>query len=192
MIGIYTLALIWQLVLMCQLPLGGAMSISMSIAPTQQQQQQQSIGDTSHNISTSIIDPATDQKKNTTSVAASLAVATSATVSATPSVTLSVTIESSPSTIKHIRRRKRETRVDIPFDFHTKHLFCDVDVQNVHHIIDNMYSVCNWAYNGRWSHEGFWRVWQIYRLEAFMFGQYAERLKRYELDPHGYVWPKGQ
>ncbi|XP_033250616.1 uncharacterized protein LOC117189606 isoform X2 [Drosophila miranda] len=179
--GIYTsymmslaLALIWQLFLMSQLPLGDAKSIS--IAPTQQQ----SIGGINNSTSnTSIID-AGEQMKNTTSLVVS--------GPGSPSVISATHLQSSPSAVKHIRRSKRSTRINLPFDFHTKHLPCDMDMGL--QLISHLNSFCIWAYNNKYAHEGTWRVWQMYKLEGFFFGQYYERLKRYEIDPHGYVWPK--
>ncbi|XP_002138329.3 uncharacterized protein [Drosophila pseudoobscura] len=174
------LALIWQLFLMSQLPLTNTKSIS--ITP----KQQQSIGGINKSTSNTSILDAGDQKKNTTSLTAS-GPGSPSVISATPSTTPS---QSSPSAVKHIRRSKRSTLMDIPFDFNTKHLPCDVDVGNAVSIVDNFESHCVWAYNNKHAHEGTWRVWQIYKLEGFFFGQYHERLKRYEIDPHGYVWPK--
>ncbi|BFG06410.1 uncharacterized protein DMAD_04925 [Drosophila madeirensis] len=246
--GIYTLALLWQLLLMAQLPLGYARSVS--IAAMQQQPSSGGNSNTNSNSnsnsgSTSILDAASGQKKIISSLPAatlsanpavnsttnptvnstahptvdssaktavkstanpavkssahttvnpavnSSAESSSADSSATPSA-VAIPAQSSPSTVKHIRRRKRETLVNIPFDFHTKHLSCDVDATSIDYFVDSLYGSCIWAFNNRFAHEGFWRVWQIYRLEAFMFGQYHERMKRYEIDPHGYVWPAGQ
>ncbi|SPP72835.1 Y' element ATP-dependent helicase YJL225C-like [Drosophila guanche] len=229
--GIYTLALLWQLFLMAQLPLGDARSVS--IAAIQQQTSSGGNSNTNSNSSSTATssslpaatlsaNPAVNSTANTavnstahptddssakTAVkstaspagngnssaytAANTAVSTAVNSSAESS-SAAITAQSSRSTIKHIRRRKRETLVDIPFDFHTKHLSCDVDVKSIDYFVDSLYGSCIWAFNNRFAHEGFWRVWQIFRLEAFMFGQYHERMKRYEIDPHGYVWPLGQ
>ncbi|XP_034654557.1 uncharacterized protein LOC117892428 [Drosophila subobscura] len=236
--GICTLALLWQILLMAQLPLGDARSVS--IAAMQQQSSSGGNSNTNSNSSsTSILDAASGQKNISSLPAATLsanpavnstanptvnstahptvnstahptvdssaktavkstaspAVKSSAYTTVNPAVNAAalsaaaIPAQSSPSTVKHIRRRKRETLVDIPFDFHTKHLSCDVDATSIDYFVDSLYGSCIWAFNNRFAHEGFWRVWQIYRLEAFMFGQYHERMKRYEIDPHGYVWP---
>ncbi|XP_016929240.3 uncharacterized protein [Drosophila suzukii] len=91
--------------------------------------------------------------------------------------------------IKHIKRDKRELLVTMPFDQHTMHLPCDLDQRGRHKIIPLMPNHCIWVWNNKFSHVGFYRVFKIYQLEGFFFGQYYERLKRYEIDPH--TWGYG-
>ncbi|KAL7736048.1 hypothetical protein ACLKA6_003786 [Drosophila palustris] len=86
--------------------------------------------------------------------------------------------------VTHIVRKKRETEVDMPYDFHTMHMPCDLDAPNRAHIIFYFPNHCIWVANNRYAHEGFFRVYKLYQLEAHFFGQYYERLKRYEIDPH--------
>ncbi|XP_037713365.1 uncharacterized protein LOC119549389 [Drosophila subpulchrella] len=91
--------------------------------------------------------------------------------------------------IKHIKRDKRELLVTMPFDQHTMHLPCDLDQRGRHNIVSLMPNHCIWVWNNKFSHVGFYRVFKIYQLEGFFFGQYYERLKRYEIDPH--TWGYG-
>ncbi|ALC42284.1 CG30270, partial [Drosophila busckii] len=72
----------------------------------------------------------------------------------------------------------------MPFDFNTKHLPCDLDFSGRDSAIDSYPNHCIWVWNNRYTHEGWYRVYKTYQLEAFFFGQYYERLKRYEIDPH--------
>ncbi|XP_016953088.2 uncharacterized protein LOC108026615 [Drosophila biarmipes] len=88
--------------------------------------------------------------------------------------------------IRHIKRDKRELLVTMPFDQHTMHLPCDLDQRGRHKIISLMPNHCIWVWNNKFSHVGFYRVFKIYQLEGFFFGQYYERLKRYEIDPHSW------
>ncbi|KAM8711222.1 hypothetical protein ACLKA7_000372 [Drosophila subpalustris] len=90
----------------------------------------------------------------------------------------------SSTVVTHIVRKKRETEVDMPYDFHTMHMPCDLDAPNRAHIIFYFPNHCIWVANNRYAHEGFFRVYKLYQLEAHFFGQYYERLKRYEIDPH--------
>ncbi|XP_015040070.1 uncharacterized protein [Drosophila pseudoobscura] len=84
--------------------------------------------------------------------------------------------------VKHIRRAKREFFVDTPFDFHTTHLFCDIDVRGRHHIIWFYPNHCIWVWNNKYVHEGFYRLYKMYQLEAFFFGQWNVRLFQFEFE----------
>lgn len=91
--------------------------------------------------------------------------------------------------VTHIPRSKRNVLYDvmIPFNFFTLHQPCDYDLPHItnhrqtHH--------CQWVMNLRYLSESYYRVWMLFRAEAFFFGQYAERLRRYEIDPHSYAYP---
>ncbi|KAL7736051.1 hypothetical protein ACLKA6_003789 [Drosophila palustris] len=103
--------------------------------------------------------------------------------------TKSLEITSQPTSsgnngLTHIVRKKRETEVVMPFDFNTMHLPCDLDQNGRGPIIETFPNHCVWVWNNRYVHEGFFRVYKTYQLEAFFFGQYYERLKRFEIDPH--------
>ncbi|XP_017002984.3 uncharacterized protein [Drosophila takahashii] len=93
---------------------------------------------------------------------------------------------SATTAIRHIKRDKRELVVTMPFDQHTMHLPCDLDQRGRHRIISHMPNHCIWVFNNKFSHVGFYRVFKIYQLEGFFFGQFYERLKRFEMDPHLY------
>ncbi|XP_004444265.2 uncharacterized protein [Drosophila pseudoobscura] len=86
------------------------------------------------------------------------------------------------SAVKHIRRAKREFFVDTPFDFHTMHLFCDIDMLGRHRLIWFFPNHCIWVWNNKYAHEGFYRLYKMYQLEAFFFGQWNVRLFQYELE----------
>ncbi|XP_033248185.1 uncharacterized protein LOC108158303 isoform X4 [Drosophila miranda] len=86
------------------------------------------------------------------------------------------------SAVKHIRRAKRELIVDTPYDFHTLHLFCDFDMRGRHRLIWFFPNHCIWVWNNKYVHEGFYRLYKMYQLEAFSFGQYALRLFQLEYD----------
>ncbi|XP_022227597.2 uncharacterized protein LOC111077569 isoform X2 [Drosophila obscura] len=167
------LTLIAKLFLLSQLPLGHAKSVS--IASTQQQEIE---GSNRNDTSTSNLD-AGEQKKNSTAL--SLADGTATLVSVSVSVSAS---PSSPSSVQHIRRKKREVLVDIPFDFFTNHMHCDFDQTGTYKILDFFPFTCIWLQNNRHFHEGWWRIYMQGMMEAFFFGQYYERLRRFELDPH--------
>nr|XP_016929238.1 uncharacterized protein LOC108009421 isoform X2 [Drosophila suzukii] len=91
-------------------------------------------------------------------------------------------ISTSPTIIRHIIREKRDATV--PFDFQTSHLPCDVDLGAVQKIVTVLPNNCVWAFNNRFVSEEHYRIYKTYQLEAFMFGQYHERLRRFEMDPH--------
>ncbi|XP_068146975.1 uncharacterized protein [Drosophila tropicalis] len=90
-----------------------------------------------------------------------------------------------PTVLKHVVRR-REMAPDMPFSLHVNHLPCDLDSFLRTKLLRYFPNHCIWIYNNRYTHEGFYRVYKIYQLEAFLFGQYYERLKRYEIDPHAF------
>ncbi|KAH8348731.1 hypothetical protein KR084_010311, partial [Drosophila pseudotakahashii] len=91
-------------------------------------------------------------------------------------------ISPSPTILKHIVRQKRE--LSVPFDFETTHLPCDVDLGAIKKIVTILPNNCLWAFNNRYVSESSYRIFKTYQLEAFMFGQYHERLRRFEMDPH--------
>ncbi|SPP72906.1 uncharacterized protein LOC117584550 isoform X2 [Drosophila guanche] len=96
-----------------------------------------------------------------------------------------------PSVVRHILR-KRELYVDTPYDFHTTHLFCDMDIRNRHLIIWFFPNHCIWVWNNKYVHEGFYRLYKMYQFEGFIFGQYNIRLFQWEFESFyfGYVWSK--
>ncbi|XP_002018348.2 uncharacterized protein LOC6593227 [Drosophila persimilis] len=93
--------------------------------------------------------------------------------------------------LKNIRRDKRELLVDTPYDFHTTHLFCDFDMRGRHRLIPYMPNHCIWVWNNKYVHEGFYRLYKMYQLEAFSFGQYALRLFQIEYENYQPDLPKG-
>jgi len=88
----------------------------------------------------------------------------------------------SSTVVTHILRKKRETEATMPYDFTTMHMHCDIDLNGTPQIVDTFPNHCIWVTNNRYQHEGFYRVYKMYQLEAHFFGQYWQRLKRYELD----------
>ena len=97
---------------------------------------------------------------------------------------LELSIPATSKVLTHILRTKRETEVIMPFDFYTMHLPCDYDQQGKSGVLDSFPAHCLWIYKNRFSNEGFYRVFKSYQLEGFFFGQYYERMKRFEIDPH--------
>ncbi|XP_030370080.1 uncharacterized protein LOC115620796 [Scaptodrosophila lebanonensis] len=87
--------------------------------------------------------------------------------------------------VRHIVRTKRETN-DSPLDFITSHMPCDMDMRNRGRLMRNLPNHCIWTYNNRYASEKLFRMYKSYQLEAFFFGQYYERFKRFEIDPHIY------
>lgn len=112
---------------------------------------------------------------NTTSVAVRQSNETELTTVAQPVTSVVVT---------NIRRKREETEPTMPYDLHTMHLPCDFDQNGRAQVIDSFPNHCVWVWNNKYVHEGFFRVFKTYQLEAFFFGQYYERLKRFEIDPH--------
>ncbi|XP_033246991.1 uncharacterized protein LOC117188001 [Drosophila miranda] len=170
-LNLISLTLIAELFLL--VPFGNARSVS--ITPTQQKIENNRNSTRATRNGTLILD-AGDQRLNSTSLSVSH-VSVSASVS--PS-------ESSPSTVRHIRRKKREYAVDIPFDFFTNHMHCDMDQSGSYKIMDYFPFNCIWIQNNQHQHEGWWRIYMQAMMEAFFFGQYYERLRRFELDPHSF------
>lgn len=84
--------------------------------------------------------------------------------------------------VKHIVRQKREIEPTLPFTFHVLHWPCvfDMGFYHLHRMLKNP---CAWLYYNRFVHEGYYRVYKTYEVEAFFFGQYAERMYRVELNP---------
>ncbi|XP_062130649.1 uncharacterized protein LOC133841876 [Drosophila sulfurigaster albostrigata] len=100
------------------------------------------------------------------------------------------TIILSTSKSKHVQhiRRRREYEAAIPYDFHTAHMPCDIDSPHILRYIETFPNQCIWMVNVRYQHENLYRIFKLYQLEAHFFGQYAERLKRYEVDPHYFMY----
>ncbi|XP_030370067.1 uncharacterized protein LOC115620787 [Scaptodrosophila lebanonensis] len=92
---------------------------------------------------------------------------------------------------QHVVRIKRQNDVLMPFDFQTKHMPCDFDIRGRIRLIEYMPNHCIWMWNNKYTHEGFFRYYKYYQLEAFFFGQYYERLKRFEVDPHSFDYGDG-
>ncbi|XP_017837402.1 uncharacterized protein LOC108596309 isoform X1 [Drosophila busckii] len=95
---------------------------------------------------------------------------------------------SAARTVVHIKRKRSDNvgDEDIPFDFHTKHMPCDIDAAELKKFIDTMPRQCIWVYNQRYKDEDSYRMYRIYQLEAFFFGQLSERMTRFEVDPHDF------
>ncbi|KAH8290792.1 hypothetical protein KR054_005979 [Drosophila jambulina] len=72
----------------------------------------------------------------------------------------------------------------MPFSFKTLHMPCEFDIcfWNPSYMTAN----CQWIFNLRFQTENYFRSYMLYKLESFFFGQYAIRIRRYELDPHAY------
>lgn len=82
--------------------------------------------------------------------------------------------------IVHIPRKKRQAAAPMNFmDLHTTHLPCDLDTSQKQEWLPNH---CEYIFANRYVSEGFYRNYQLYRLEGFMFGMAYERLKRYETE----------
>ncbi|TDG39295.1 hypothetical protein AWZ03_014284 [Drosophila navojoa] len=93
----------------------------------------------------------------------------------------------SSTVIRHIVRRKRaEKEPTLPFEFPTTHMPCDLDQNGRAQVVDAFPNHCIWVWNHKYASEDFFRVFKTYQLEAFFFGQYYERLKRFEIDPHSW------
>ncbi|XP_002063308.3 uncharacterized protein LOC6640609 [Drosophila willistoni] len=92
---------------------------------------------------------------------------------------------SSPISLLHIRRNYRDVPIpQMPMDLQTTHQPCDMDIDGVRRYIWAFPNHCVWAFNSRYVHEGYYRAYKTYQLEAFFFGQYHERMKRFEVAPH--------
>ncbi|KAH8298371.1 hypothetical protein KR018_011229 [Drosophila ironensis] len=79
---------------------------------------------------------------------------------------------------------------DLPFDFFTMHYPCSLDIY-IHPPVKDVGSYYHWLpphcviiYNNRFAHEGYYRVYNLYRMEGFTFGMYYERIKRYETEAY--------
>ncbi|XP_064545782.1 uncharacterized protein LOC135433573 [Drosophila montana] len=83
-----------------------------------------------------------------------------------------------------VRRKRQEVEPTLPFDSNTMHLPCDLDHNGRAQVVEAYPNHCIWVWNNKYVHEGFFRVFKIYQLESFFFGQYYERFKRFEIDPH--------
>ncbi|XP_033153865.1 uncharacterized protein LOC117136872 [Drosophila mauritiana] len=75
---------------------------------------------------------------------------------------------------------------EMPMDLNTMHAPCDMDTRGRQSYIFAFPNHCIWAFNNRYMSEGHFRIYKTYQLEGFFFGQYYERLKRYEFEPHSY------
>ncbi|XP_052841073.1 LOW QUALITY PROTEIN: uncharacterized protein LOC128255479 [Drosophila gunungcola] len=85
----------------------------------------------------------------------------------------------------HIRRMPQKIP-DMPMDLLTMHSPCDMDSRGRQSYVFAFPNHCIWAFNNRYLSEGHFRIFKTYQVEGFFFGQYYERLKRYEFDPHTY------
>ncbi|XP_034654559.1 uncharacterized protein LOC117892431 [Drosophila subobscura] len=96
------------------------------------------------------------------------------------------------SSIKHLVRTNSSNSTNAtteeasPLDFNTSHLPCDLDSGGRESVVWAFPNHCIWAYNNKYNSEKAFKIYKIFQLEAFFFGQYYERLKRFEMDPH--VW----
>ncbi|XP_017077848.1 uncharacterized protein LOC108112490 [Drosophila eugracilis] len=82
----------------------------------------------------------------------------------------------------HIRRRRQESLED----YQVLHCVCDLDMMGHNGYVAYLRSPCVEAYNNRYSSQDGYQMYRTLQTEAFFFGQYYERLKRYEIDPHVY------
>ncbi|XP_034654582.1 uncharacterized protein LOC117892418 [Drosophila subobscura] len=82
---------------------------------------------------------------------------------------------------QRIFRQKRELTVGVPYDFFTSHFYCDFDDRGRHMIIWFMPNHCIWVWNNKYVHEGFYRLFKLYQMEGFHFGQVYEHQTRLEL-----------
>ncbi|KAH8252838.1 hypothetical protein KR032_002068 [Drosophila birchii] len=74
----------------------------------------------------------------------------------------------------------------MPFNFFTLHTPCDMDIPFAQ--ITGMPEHCKWLYNNRFQSIRYYKAYQLLRTEAFFFGQYHQRLRRYETDPHVFTY----
>ncbi|KAH8372315.1 hypothetical protein KR093_011014, partial [Drosophila rubida] len=89
------------------------------------------------------------------------------------------------NSLSHILREKRAApEIILAVNFHMMHQHCDLDQNRVEATIDNLLSHCIEVYNKRYMNEGHYRLYKYFQLEAFFFGQYYERMKRFETNPH--------
>lgn len=90
------------------------------------------------------------------------------------------------SIVTHILRTKRADEVKMPYDANVWHMFCDVDDNGRSTSIDYMPDHCQYLWKYRYASEEYYKAYKTYQTEAFFFGQYFERLRRFELDPHSF------
>ncbi|BFG04695.1 uncharacterized protein DMAD_03595 [Drosophila madeirensis] len=93
---------------------------------------------------------------------------------------------SSPSAMKTIKRIRR-ARTDLPkykFTFDESHLPCDYDVTGSFKFMNDFPKYCRDSYQQRFMSEAEYRMYMLYQTEGFFFGQYHERLIRFEKDTH--------
>ncbi|XP_064543255.1 uncharacterized protein LOC135431848 isoform X1 [Drosophila montana] len=88
------------------------------------------------------------------------------------------------ATLEHVQRRRQVQCPPEITDFHIIHLPCDLDIPDISKYIDTLPNQCICAYNARYNSEQDYRNFMILQLEGFFFGQYSERFKRFEVDPH--------
>lgn len=89
------------------------------------------------------------------------------------------------SVVTHILRRKRSD-ITLPYDSEIWRLFCDVDDNGRSESVQHFPAHCKYLWDNRYSSEDYYKAYKTYQVEAFFFGQYYERLRRYELDPHSF------
>ncbi|XP_023178241.2 uncharacterized protein LOC111604414 [Drosophila hydei] len=93
-------------------------------------------------------------------------------------------LEAATVSMDHVQRR-REVSCQTDFtDFNVLHMPCDVDLPNLSKYIETLPNQCICAYNTRFHSAEEYRTFKILQLESFFFGQYSERFKRFEMDPH--------
>ncbi|XP_002016088.2 uncharacterized protein LOC6590501 [Drosophila persimilis] len=155
--------LIAHLFLLFQLPCSDAKSIS--IVPNYQEiAGKNSSRNSTHN--------ALDQKTNSTS--------------RRPPSSSDARSATAPAPVVSIKRIKR-ARTDLPkytFTFDQAHLPCDYDVSGSYKFMDDFPKYCRDSYEQRFMSEAEYRMYMLYQTEGFFFGQYHERMIRFEKDVH--------
>ncbi|XP_062135256.1 uncharacterized protein LOC133844974 isoform X1 [Drosophila sulfurigaster albostrigata] len=88
--------------------------------------------------------------------------------------------------ISHKARREDDSRnyIEMPMEFDTLHMPCDMDSLKLEVLMPYMPNHCIWLYNQRYQDENFYRYFKLAQLESFFFGQYFERYRRFEVDQH--------
>ncbi|EDW02623.1 GH19782 [Drosophila grimshawi] len=61
-----------------------------------------------------------------------------------------------------------------------------MDAPELSKYIETLPNQCICAYNSRHDSEVEYRKFKMLQLEAFFFGQFSERFKRFEIDPHNF------
>lgn len=90
------------------------------------------------------------------------------------------------SIVTHILRTKRSEDINLPYESNIWHMFCDIDDNGRSISIDYFPAHCKYLWQYRFVNEDYYKAYKTYQVEAFFFGQYFERLRRFELDPHSF------